>query len=52
MTAIDERIARVRFTADGLVDYVERIVRRYDADHAPGETFAEWTHRADAEDLT
>jgi len=32
-------------------DYVERVVRRYDAEHDAGETFAQWAHRADEEAL-
>ncbi|MGF0115891.1 nitrite/sulfite reductase [Promicromonospora sp. Marseille-Q5078] len=32
-------------------DYVERVVRRYDADHEGEETFAQWAHRADEEAL-
>ncbi|SKC49951.1 nitrite/sulfite reductase [Krasilnikoviella flava] len=32
-------------------DYVERVVRRYDAEHTGGETFAQWAHRADEEAL-
>jgi sulfite reductase (ferredoxin) len=40
-------------TADGLADYVERIVRRFlaERDTAADETFAEWAHRADEEAL-
>jgi len=32
-------------------DYVERVVRRYDAEHEGDETFAQWAHRADEEAL-
>ncbi|MGW8566552.1 nitrite/sulfite reductase [Isoptericola sp. NPDC055881] len=32
-------------------DYVERVVRRYDAEHTADETFAQWAHRADEEAL-
>ncbi|WP_262104912.1 nitrite/sulfite reductase [Arthrobacter sp. Marseille-P9274] len=39
----------LKVTADGLVGYVDRVVRRYDEQHAEGETFAEWAHRADEE---
>ena len=35
----------------GLVDYVERLVRRYDEQREPGETFARWAHRVDEEAL-
>ncbi|PZR54939.1 nitrite/sulfite reductase [Xylanimonas oleitrophica] len=41
----------LKVTADGLADYVERVVRRYDADRAEGETFGQWAHRADEEAL-
>ena len=41
----------LKVTAANLVDYVERIVRRYAADRTEGETFAEWAHRADEEAL-
>ncbi|GLB68854.1 nitrite/sulfite reductase [Arthrobacter mangrovi] len=41
----------LKVTADGLVGYVDRVVRRYDEQHAEGETFAEWAHRADEEFL-
>ncbi len=43
----------LKVTADGLADYVERVVRRFlaDRDAAADETFAEWAHRADEEAL-
>jgi len=41
----------LKVTADDLADYVERIVRRFLTDHNTGETFAEWSHRADEEAL-
>lgn len=43
----------LKVTADGLADYVERLVRRYIAerDTAVDETFAEWAHRVDDETL-
>ncbi|GAA4721631.1 sulfite reductase (ferredoxin) [Promicromonospora umidemergens] len=41
----------LKVTADGIGDYVERVVRRYDADHDGAETFAQWAHRADEEAL-
>lgn len=41
----------LKVTADGLVGYVDRVVRRYDKQRAEGETFAEWAHRADEEFL-
>ena len=41
----------LKVTADGLADYVERVVRRFAADREPDETFAAWAHRADEEAL-
>jgi len=37
----------LKVTADGLPDYVERVVRRYLADRTIGEPFATWAHRAE-----
>jgi len=42
----------LKVTADELPDYVERIVRRFDADREPDETFARWAHRVDEDALT
>ncbi|GAB3520845.1 nitrite/sulfite reductase [Arthrobacter monumenti] len=44
-------IRGLKVTADGLADYVERMVRTYVDQRADGETFAEWSHRADDEVL-
>ncbi|MFE4468557.1 nitrite/sulfite reductase [Leifsonia sp. NPDC056824] len=41
----------LKVTADGIADYVERVVTRYLADRTGAETFAEWAHRADEEAL-
>ncbi|WP_158862166.1 nitrite/sulfite reductase [Leifsonia sp. AG29] len=41
----------LKVSADGIADYVERIVTRYLADKAEDETFAQWAHRADEEAL-
>ncbi|WP_298988975.1 nitrite/sulfite reductase [uncultured Pseudokineococcus sp.] len=41
----------LKVTADDLVDYVERVVRRYDAGRDGDETFATWAHRVDEEEL-
>ncbi|WP_309066871.1 nitrite/sulfite reductase [Microbacterium sp.] len=41
----------LKVEADGIADYAERIIRRYLADRAEGETFAQWAHRADEEAL-
>jgi sulfite reductase (ferredoxin) len=37
----------LKVTADDLPDYVERVVRSYVAGRIDGETFAQWSHRAD-----
>ena len=37
----------LKVTADGAVDYVERLLRSYLDDRAPGERFATWARRAD-----
>jgi sulfite reductase (ferredoxin) len=41
----------LKVTADDLPDYVERVVRRFVADGAEGQTFAEWAHTAEEEAL-
>jgi len=41
----------LKVTADGIADYVERVVTRFLADRTDTETFAEWAHRADEEAL-
>jgi sulfite reductase (ferredoxin) len=41
----------LKVTAEELPDYVERLVRRYDADKDGDETFASWAHRAEEEAL-
>ncbi|PRY13081.1 nitrite/sulfite reductase [Kineococcus rhizosphaerae] len=37
----------LKVTADGVGEYVERVVRRWAADREGDETFAQWAHRAD-----
>jgi sulfite reductase (ferredoxin) len=46
------KLRGLKVTADGLTDYVERLLRNYRADRAEGEEFAPWVRRADAELLT
>ncbi len=41
----------LKVTADELPDYVERVVRRFDAERTDGESFAHWAHRTDEEAL-
>jgi sulfite reductase (ferredoxin) len=40
-----------RLAGTDLADYVERVLRRYLDLRRPGESFAEWTTRADEDDL-
>lgn len=42
----------LRITTANLADWAERVIRRYAADRAEGETFAEWSHRAEEEALS
>ncbi|MBO0833172.1 MAG: nitrite/sulfite reductase [Actinobacteria bacterium] len=42
----------LKVSADGLTDYVEQLLRNYQADRAEGEQFATWVRRADPELLT
>ena len=41
----------LKVAADGIADYVERVVTRFLADREADETFAEWAHRAEEEAL-
>jgi sulfite reductase (ferredoxin) len=41
----------LKVPATEVADYVERVVRRYAAERAPAETFAQWAFRADEEAL-
>jgi sulfite reductase (ferredoxin) len=41
------KLRGLKVTADGLPDYVERLLRNYQADRADGEQFATWVRRAD-----
>ncbi|MGH3994138.1 MAG: nitrite/sulfite reductase, partial [Pseudonocardiaceae bacterium] len=45
------KLRGLRVASAELGDYVERVVRRYDAQRAPGERFAQWALRAAEEDL-
>ncbi|MBF4461213.1 MULTISPECIES: nitrite/sulfite reductase [unclassified Rathayibacter] len=51
--ALGRTVRGLKVTADGLADYVERLVRRFlvERDAASDETFARWAHRADEEAL-
>ncbi len=46
------KLRGLKVTADELPDYVERLLRGYQADRASGESFASWVRRADAELLS
>jgi sulfite reductase (ferredoxin) len=46
------KVRGLKTTAEELPDYVERVLRRYDAARAAGETFAAWTLRATDEELS
>jgi sulfite reductase (ferredoxin) len=46
------KLRGLKTTAEELPDYVERVLRRFEAGREPGESFAAWTARADEEDLT
>ena len=45
--AFGRKLRGLKVTADGLTDYVERLLRNYLADRADGEQFAAWVRRAD-----
>ena len=46
------KVRGLKTTAEELPDYVERVLSRFAASKQPGETFAEWTGRASAEELS
>ena len=46
------KVRGLKATAEELPDYVERVLRRYDAAREPGETFAAWSLRATDEELS
>jgi len=46
------KLRGLKTTAEDLPDYVERVLRRFQAGREPGESFAAWTARAGEEDLT
>jgi sulfite reductase (ferredoxin) len=46
------KVRGLKTTAADLPDYVERVLRRYDAAREVGETFAQWTLRATDEELS
>ena len=46
------KVRGLKATAEELPDYVERVLRRFDAAREPGETFAAWSLRATDEELS
>ena len=46
------KVRGLKTTAEELPDYVERVLRRFDAARQPGESFAAWTVRASDEELS
>ncbi len=46
------KVRGLKATAEELPDYVERVLRRFQAGRADGESFAAWAARAAEEDLT
>jgi sulfite reductase (ferredoxin) len=46
------KLRGLKTTAKDLPDYVERVLRRFEAGRQPGESFAAWTARATDEELT
>jgi sulfite reductase (ferredoxin) len=46
------KLRGLKVSADNLTDYVERLLRNYQADRAEGEPFAAWVRRADEGRLT
>jgi len=46
------KVRGLKATAEELPDYLERVLRRFDAARQPGETFAAWTLRATDEELS
>ncbi|MFI7698845.1 nitrite/sulfite reductase [Nonomuraea sp. NPDC049480] len=45
------KVRGLKTTAMALPDYVERVVKNYDAQKKEGESFADWVQRADEADL-
>ncbi len=46
------KLRGLKTTAEELPDYVERVLRRFDAAREPGESFAAWTARASEGELS
>jgi sulfite reductase (ferredoxin) len=50
-TAFGRKLRGLKVTADQLPDYVERLLRTYQAHRTDGESFAAWVHRAEEAQL-
>ena len=50
--AFGRKLRGLKVSAEGLPDYVERLLRNYQGDRADGEPFAAWARRADEGLLT
>jgi sulfite reductase (ferredoxin) len=48
-TSLGRKLRGLKVSADGLADYVETMLRRYQTGRVNGETFAQWAQRADAD---
>jgi sulfite reductase (ferredoxin) len=46
------KVRGLKTTAEGLPDYVERVLRAFEAGREPGESFAAWTARASDQELS
>jgi sulfite reductase (ferredoxin) len=46
------KVRGLKTTAEDLPGYVERVLRRFEADRDPGESFAAWTVRATEQELS
>jgi sulfite reductase (ferredoxin) len=49
--SLGRKLRGLKTTSDELVEYVERLARRYAAGRTEGESFAQWVTRADEEEL-
>ncbi|MBO3103534.1 nitrite/sulfite reductase [Cellulomonas fengjieae] len=50
-SGLGKTLRGLRVPAEELPDYIERVTRRFDEQRLEGELFAQWTQRADEEDL-
>ncbi|MFJ9691792.1 nitrite/sulfite reductase [Kitasatospora sp. NPDC101183] len=46
------KVRGLKVTSEGLPDYIERVLTRYEADRTEDERFAQWTARASEEQLS